>query len=170
MLKPELYRVITFDQAFLAIMAKPRAGDAIKEEFAEIANCGIKRMVSLLLPAESYQLGLATAAALCRHSGIEFVSFPICDRGVPESFSKTQGLIEDLYNGLLQGINTVIHCRAGIGRTGMISAMLLVRHGYTSKQAIQTISEARGITIPDTLEQVTWVERYYTACHSSKHC
>ena len=152
-----IYKVTHLGEGFLAIMAKPVAGEWIDEEFSSIARFGIKRLVCLLQAPEIRELGLATAADLCASKKMEYLHFPIKDRGIPHSLSKTLLLIEDLYNNILQGANTVIHCRAGIGRTGLLSAAVLVRHGYTPVEAFHLLSKARGVQVPDTREQYDWV-------------
>jgi hypothetical protein len=45
---------------------------------------GVDLVISLLEREEVSDLGLQREAELCRASGIEFVSFPIPDRGVPD--------------------------------------------------------------------------------------
>ncbi|MGA7805434.1 hypothetical protein [Bradyrhizobium sp.] len=42
-------------------------------------------MISLLEPHERHELALQQEADLCRSHGVAFISFPILDRGVPES-------------------------------------------------------------------------------------
>jgi len=45
----------------------------------------IDTVISLLERDEVEELGLGPEAGLCSREGMEFVSFPIADRGVPES-------------------------------------------------------------------------------------
>ncbi len=51
----------------------------------------------------------------------------------------------------------LIHCRAGIGRSGMLAACVLVKAGLDPEAALQRVSEARGCPVPDTEEQRAWV-------------
>lgn len=68
----------------LAIMARPRAGDWPEMDVAGWKTSGVDLIVSLLECEEVSELALQREAELCRASGIEFVSFPISDRGVPD--------------------------------------------------------------------------------------
>lgn len=68
----------------LAIMARPRADDWLEVDVAEWKTSGVDLVVSLLERDEVSELGLQEEADLCWASGIEFISFPIPDRGVPE--------------------------------------------------------------------------------------
>ena len=49
-----------------------------------------------------------------------------------------------------------MHCRQGIGRSGLIAAGVLMTSRLTPDQAIQVVSSARGLVIPETSEQHLW--------------
>jgi hypothetical protein len=68
----------------LAIMARPRADDWLEVDVTEWRTSGVDLVVSLLEREEVSELGLQREAKLCRACGIEFISFSIPDRGVPE--------------------------------------------------------------------------------------
>ena len=159
-MRPSIYKVAQLGEGFLAVMAKPVAGEWIDEEFLGIAHFGIKRLVSLLEQQEIKELGLSSAPTLCASNGVEYLHFPIQDRGVPSSLAKSHLLVENLHSNILRGTNTVIHCRAGIGRTGLLAAAVLVRHGYGATEAFHLVSKARGVQVPDTPEQYEWVVQH----------
>ena len=156
-MRPDIYKVVQIGEGFLAVMAKPVAGEWIEDEFSGIAQFGIRCLVSLLEPHEIKELGLSSAPKLCAANGIAFVHFPLKDRGVPSTSMKTMELVDDVYQRILRGENVVIHCRAGIGRTGLLAASVLVRHGHSPQDAFRMISKARGVQVPDTVEQSEWV-------------
>jgi len=62
-----------------------------------------------------------------------------------------------VYRRISNGENTVIHCRAGIGRTGLLAASVLVKHGHSPNDAFRIVSKARGVDVPDTRDQSDWV-------------
>jgi protein-tyrosine phosphatase len=106
-------------------------------------------------------LGLAAEEECCRACGIEFISLPIEDRSVPSSVSEFNKLL-DLLNGLLAiRKSVVIHCRAGIGRSSIIAASLLIKNGLSAGAAFQKIERAGGFPVPDTPEQRRWDEDYF---------
>ncbi len=72
-----------------------------------------------------------------------------------------------LYREAAGGLNTVVHCRAGIGRTGIIAAGVLLHCGFEPQEAIEHISEQRGVAVPDTQEQIDWVAKSYAAMSST---
>lgn len=141
----------------LGILPRPRGADWLEDEISAWQESDIEVIVSLLTPDEIAEFGLEEERALCDAHGIEFVSFPIADRGVPESEADATALIHNLGQQLARGENIGVHCRQGIGRSALIAASLLVASGLDPKQAFDRVAAARGATVPDTVEQEQWV-------------
>jgi protein-tyrosine phosphatase len=146
----------------LAIMARPRAGEWLEDEVSGWKAEGIDTVVSLLERDEVEELGLGLEATLCALQGIEFISFPIADRGVP-SEPAAATLSDVLVSELGGGKNIAIHCRAGIGRSSVVAACVMVGTGFTAAHAFDQISAARGVQVPDTDGQRAWVESFRAA-------
>lgn len=162
-MSPDIYKIELIGSGSLSVMAKPVSGEWIEEEFLGIANWGIDRIVSLLEVNESFEVGLSNEKQLTEKYGMEFIHYPIPDRGLPNSVQDYLAFTKSLYREADSGLNTVVHCRAGIGRTGIIAAGVLLHCGYEPKKAIEHISKLRGVQVPDTPEQVDWVVRSYDA-------
>jgi protein-tyrosine phosphatase len=146
----------------LAIMARPRAGDWLDDEIAGWRAAGIDIVVSLLEPTEIAELGLDREPALCREHGMELISFPVADRGVPSSPSEAAALARRLAAAIAAGKAVAIHCRAGIGRSSMIAACVMVLAGTEPSAALDLIAAARGTRVPDTDEQRAWLAAFAT--------
>jgi protein-tyrosine phosphatase len=144
----------------LGIMPRPRGGEDLGQEVSALAAQGVGMVVSLLEPAEARELELQAEGPLCAEHGIRFVQFPIPDRGVPESMSSLSQLLNEMITVLTQGGTIAVHCRAGIGRTGVVAACALIRLGLPRDRVFQVLSEARGLRMPDTAEQESWVKRF----------
>lgn len=157
-MRPDIYHVANIGAGSLYVMPKP-SSQWLHEDVSYFTNLGINLVVSHLEKAEEYELGLVNEAGTLESAGIEFLCFPVADRGLPElvSFRK---FIESLYTQIVDGANVAVHCRAGIGRTGVTSACILIRDAYESQAAIDTVSAARGIQIPDTQEQYDFICDY----------
>jgi len=153
---PAMYKVIEIEGGVLSVMAKPVSGEWIEDEFIGFARLGIDKIVSLLEGWEQRELGLGDEAKLCEKNNIEYVSFPIPDRGLP-STDLALVLAEELHADICAGKHIAIHCRAGIGRTGIIAGAVLLKTGRTAKEAFALISDARGVQVPDTEEQENWL-------------
>lgn len=153
---PTTYKVIAIEKGILSVMAKPVPGEWIEDEFIGLKRLGIDKVVCLLEAFEQNELGLAAEEDLCLKNGIEYVSFPIPDRGLPDT-SQANTLIQNLHQEICSGKHVVIHCRAGIGRTGIIAGGVLVKFGLSAGEAFSLISKARGVQVPDTEEQESWL-------------
>lgn len=143
----------------LAISTRPRGGDWLEDEVQGWRRAGVDVVVSLLEPAEEEGLQLQQEAQVVQSDGLRFVHFPIPDRGVPHSPPAAGAVLRDLLHALEQGKQVAVHCRQGIGRSGLIAAGALVMAGVTPEAALETVSSARGLAIPETPEQRRWVER-----------
>ena len=144
----------------LGIMPRPRGGEWLGDETAAWRAAGIDTVVSLLEAEEEAQLvleGEAAAAAACR---IDFRAFPIPDRGVPASREAVAELTDDIVDALDTGKNVAVHCRQGIGRSGMIVAGVLVAAGKDVQAALRTIKDSRGLDVPETEEQQRWLREF----------
>ena len=144
----------------LAIMARPRANDWLEDEISGWRTEGVDVVLSLLEQEEVSELGLQREAGLCRGEGMEFLSFPIPDRGVPESLREAVTLAQALAREIDRGKAVAIHCRAGIGRSSLIAACALVCLGVDPAAAFEAIGQARGVSVPDTEEQRDWVTAF----------
>lgn len=144
----------------VAIMPRPRGGDSLPEEIWGLRSGGAQVVVSLLTRAEEKEMGLREEASRCRAAGLEFVSFPIEDRSIPSTSQDLFVLVKSLDGRLKEGKSVVIHCRAGIGRSGLVAACLLVLRGIPVDTAWQRLIDGRGCPVPDTPEQRDWVDRF----------
>ncbi len=145
----------------LSIMPHPRGGDWLADEIAALHAAGVRVLVSLLTPAEIWEADLAQEAELSAAAGITFRNFPIPDRGVPPFTATTFAFIGDLERRLTREVQPVaIHCWAGIGRSALVAASVLVQLGLTPERAFADLSRVRGFTVPDTPAQVRWVAAF----------
>ena len=142
----------------LATAARPHGGNRLEDEIRAIHREGVDVLVSLLTDEENQELELTQEGALCRAQGMEFRSFAIPDRETPESKEKFLRFIESLGKEADAGLRIVLHCRAGIGRSSLVAAALMVRAGFTADDAFDRISKARGHRVPDTGEQIDWIK------------
>lgn len=82
-------------------------------------------------------------AVKARNLGMQVYSVSIQDftAGTPDQRIKVLRLIDQL---LKQGLPTLVHCKGGLGRTGMILALYLIKHkGLKPDIAIEQIRELR---------------------------
>jgi protein-tyrosine phosphatase len=138
-------------------MPRPRGDDWLEEEIIKLKKQNIGVWVSLLEQHEISELGLRNEASLCLKHALDFINFPIVDRGIPEKGSKIDQLISQLVLKIQSGETVVTHCRMGIGRASIIAASILLQYGFKTEQILQKITSSRGLKVPDTEEQVQWL-------------
>ncbi len=155
-----VYYIDEFRPGTVALAARPRGGDWLPDEIATWRRSGINVVVSLLTRDEEEDLQLSDEGREARSQGLEFVSFPIPDRDVPALESKLAQLLQELEQKFSSGKNVVVHCRQGVGRSGLVAACLLVKRGMSPGAAVETVSQARGIPVPETPEQREWIDHY----------
>ncbi len=152
----------------LALASRPRGGDWLQDEMAAWRRAGIDTVLSLLTSEEELDLDLKHEQREVKAKGMKFASLPIPDRQVPNSESEVSAVLDRVDADLSAGKNVVIHCRQGIGRAGLVASSLLVTKGLNPEAAVQTISAARGIPVPETTEQRPWIDHYASVLASSK--
>lgn len=141
-------------------------GAATREEtqtrLAALIALGIDTFVDLTTPGElpAYDAQLAP--------GVLHIRKPIPDHGLPlepEHMGEIIGVIDEL---LGDGRRLYLHCRAGIGRTGMVVGCHLAQHGTRGDAALDALNalwagSARSRSwpsIPETAEQREYVYRW----------
>ena len=144
----------------LAIAARPRGGDWLEEDIRAWHTSGVTAVMSLLTHEEARELELTSECAMATREGMDFYSLPILDRQVPRSPSPVAAILDDLATDLESGKHAVIHCRQGIGRSGMIAACLLVMRGMNPNSAVSEVEHARGLAVPETDEQRRWIDLF----------
>lgn len=159
-MKAEVYWLTNHFSGNLGIMARPRGGEWLEDEVMAWKRETIGMIVSLLTAGETIELNLSDEAAICQDHGIRFISFPIPDKGVPSSHEAIREMIAGIVQHLNGGEKVAIHCRMGIGRSALICACVLGQTGVSANEAFEQISRARGLDVPDTDEQIEWVDDY----------
>lgn len=159
-MKVDIYWIPECKIGRLGIMARPRAGDWLEDEVKGWQWEGVDVMVSLLTKFEMWELGLEAEGVVCENAGIQFISYPIPDRQVPQSTANTRQLLSTLQTTLHQNKSVAIHCRMGVGRSALLAALLLTQQGIVPERAFSHIQQARRLPVPDTDEQRTWVKMW----------
>ena len=159
-------RVYFIAQTSIGTMARPRGGDWLLDDLTGLKRMGIQVLVCLMEQAELQELLLEEEAADCKKVGLEFIHFPIPDFGLPANEDAVRKLVIDLKNYIEEGKKIAVHCRMGIGRSSTIAAATLIALGnHTTATAFEAIGKARGLDVPDTKQQIEWVERFEERWH-----
>jgi len=141
-----------------AILSRPRGGEWLPDDIKYLKENGIEVVVSALTPPEEIELDLAKEKDVCRSYGIEFISYPIIDRSVPDSKRSFIAFLDDVNYHLSKGRKIGVHCRMGVGRSTLILAAIMTRQGIAPTTAWEILERSRGREVPDTLEQKGWID------------
>ncbi len=147
----------------MAIVKRPRGGEWLFDELQLIREEGVDVLVSLLERKEEIELELTNEGRIWRETGGVFLNFPILDRSVPESSFSAHKMLKSLIAFVEQGNSIAVHCRMSIGRSSIVIAALMASLGFDVDDVFRLISHARGLSTPETSEQVCWVKSYYAA-------
>jgi Swiss Army Knife protein, DSP-PTPase phosphatase domain len=98
----------------------------------------------------------------------EYLRFPIRDCEVPRDAAEMQELQARIRGALAAGRTIYLHCRAGIGRTGVAVGCFLADGGLDGKAALKELNRlwrqsARSQswpTVPQTPEQADYIMRW----------
>ncbi len=156
---PAVFWVRSFGAGSLGIVLRPRGGGWLPDDIGRMRTAGIDMLVSMLTAEEQAKFDLITEAECCHAQGIEYVSAPIPDLGVPTDSASFEKTIEKLTLALSRGQSVAVHCRQSVGRSGLAACSVLLAMGMSLDEAIAVVSQARGVQVPETLEQRVWLEQ-----------
>ncbi len=110
-----------------------------------IADWGAVAVVTLLEDHELTLLKVPELGAMVKAKHMGWFHLPIKDVSIPDQgFEARWGEAGEALRGLLRcGGRVLLHCRGGLGRTGLLAARLMVELGSPPQRAIQAVREAR---------------------------
>jgi protein-tyrosine phosphatase len=146
----------------------PGRREPLEDAFEEIRRSRIAR-IACLAPADeitskspSYASAIEAKKLPCEHRVCEIPDF-----GVPANRAAFIAAVQETASCLRAGQSVLVHCGAGIGRTGMFAICVLLSLGVRQKQAEQAIRNAGSS--PERPEQhklISWFERSYSTVSS----
>lgn len=153
----------------ITLMPKPPGNDQLPAFIEYLQHKKIDVLVSLLQFDEINRHGLVHIDSTCQTYDIKYFNFQIKDHSVPQFFLPFNQLIETLCQELQRGQNIAIHCYAGIGRTGLTAAAALIKLGMQVDDALIKLSQTRGLRVPETLDQISWLHHHAQQLSNNMH-
>lgn len=129
---------------------------------------GIDLVVSLQQLEERAKWGVLDEDRHCERRGIVFRSFPIADHDVPESVDAFAEFTRDMHREVISGKSMLVHCLAGIGRTGLLTSGVLFLLGVPRASIGDVLRRSRGFAMPETDEQRAWLGTFYDVLSASR--
>ena len=147
----------------LYLHSMPGRYDPLSTTVSEIEEKEIDIVISLTSLEEIRNKSPEYANAIDDNSlGFERMEFPIIDFGIPQDSIAFLDLAKNLAGRLKSGEKLLIHCGAGIGRTGTLAASVLISLGKNLNESLDAVRNAGSN--PETEEQmdlVMWISNHF---------
>ena len=153
----DLYTVSLEETGLLSLSGRPRGHEWLEDEINAWGKSGVTHVISLLELKEALDLGLRDEAFFTKQAQMRFTNYCIPDMQIPLNINDFIDLALNLSQEIQSGEWVHIHCRAGIGRSGVMASTVLYFLGYEPEQALHLVSQCRKLQIPDTEEQKTFI-------------
>jgi len=128
------------------------------EDLEELRAQGFSVIVSLLdedVQPPNYDLKRIEAIGYRRRN------IPVTEFHPPEVAQLVEFV--DLMRRLPEGAKAIVHCQAGIGRTGTFAAAYWIAKGLTVDQALEMVRTARPLAV-ETAEQLAVLDEFAQIC------
>lgn len=137
--------------------AGPHARD-IGADLDAVAAWNAAAVVTLMEAHELAGVGILAIGDEVRRRHMEWHHAPIVDVSTPDAaFEVTWSTLSARLRGLVsRGARVLVHCRGGLGRSGMVVARLMVEDGMEACAAMQAVRAVRPGAI-ETPAQENWV-------------
>jgi ADP-ribosyl-[dinitrogen reductase] hydrolase len=120
-----------------------------------VRGWGAVAVVTLMEEHELARYRVAAMGEEVRARSMAWLHLPIVDADVPdeafEALWKDEG--PRLHDWLSEGRHILLHCRGGLGRTGLVAARLLVELGMEPDAAVSAVRAARAGTIETRVQE-----------------
>ena len=141
------------------------AADDTSARLSRLLGAGVTCFIDLTQPDEiaPYDAGLPAS--------VDYFRIPIPDRSVPSEPAQMADILGCVRGALREGRAVYLHCRAGIGRTGMTVGCLLAELGLSGEEALtelnrlwrQSAHSDEWPTVPQTEEQANYIRHWRPA-------
>jgi hypothetical protein len=133
-----------------------------QDRFAALRAAGIDFFLDLT------EIGERPAYKRLLHRSASYIRFPIVDCGIPASDDHMRQIQAVIRAALADNRQLYIHCRAGIGRTGLVVGCYLADEGPDGKAALKKLNNLwqqserskSWPAIPQTDEQAKYIRNW----------
>lgn len=120
-------------------------GTGLRDSLKQLAQAGAKAVITLMPTEEMARNGVAEMPAMRREPGLHWFHLPIEDDAAPgrpfrEAWARDKAQVLALLD---RHDAPAVHCRGGSGRTGLMTAILLLERGMAYDEAVAAVRRMR---------------------------
>lgn len=117
----------------------------LEDDLRLIRNWGASTVISLIEPHEFDLLQVSELSDSAIRMGMCWIHLPVRDVDVPDERFEHGWLTvgQEVHQRLDAGERILIHCRGGLGRTGLVAARILVERGCAPRDAVHRVRAVR---------------------------
>ncbi|MBT6348386.1 MAG: phosphatase, partial [Proteobacteria bacterium] len=83
----------------------------------------------------------------------QWLHYPVRDLAAPFDARQQDSPLAEWFSAITRGERILLHCAAGLGRTGTVAARLLMMAGQSSDSAIKQVRAARPGTVESASQE-----------------
>lgn len=122
-------------------------------------EAGVKMIVMLTTEEEAYEITGLNLRSLYQSAGFEVLYIPVPDYSIPDQDELNEP-IQQVIAAARRGKTIVIHCHAGLGRTGMFAACLAKAvFGMNGEDAVNWVRQHIPHAV-ETREQLAFIRQF----------
>ena len=150
---------IHFDNSSKLFLSSAPFLESLPEVIEKLHDLDVHTIVVLLPKEDIFDIYEENLLDIYRKNNFDVLHYPIEDFDVPVDFDDHHLTIKKIIHKLQSNKNVLIHCTAGLGRTGLMAASLLITLGRNVQYSINYVRTVRHGSV-ETEGQEIFLYRY----------
>jgi len=129
-------------------------GVSLESSVLQLKQAGTQMLITLMFDVEIQQNNANSLSFFCEQNKITWLQLPIVDDSAPDEIFEVYW--QKHLNSILSIIENkgciTIHCKGGYGRTGLVTALILLNYGYSTDKAKQRVQAIRHKALKNKIQ------------------
>lgn len=151
------FDILPLGKGQIGIAPLPGRNRDLEGDLLQVIRFAPGLVISMTGSGEMAALGAGDLPARLARAGIPWAHFPITDFGLPDATTDAgwPTLAAQVLAVLEGGYRVFVHCKAGLGRSGMVVLRLMIEAGEAPDAALARLRACRPGTV-ETVAQENW--------------